>query len=124
MDNCRQINFSELFDATGKENSHSVFADEHFKREVYKIRPESEITLHIIADTLHISNVKCCHISIELPEEKTLGFVFDEASQIRQHQGLLISGKNKDVLYWLPKDPFLRNYDKQGRIEKQIKTEF
>lgn len=124
MEKCRQISFAELFETLEDKIGRHVFADKYFERRTVETRPDPDMTLNVIVDSLKNANIKCYHISIVLSDSKTLEIEFEQADHVLYDQGRLISSPKKEMLYWIPQDPFLRKYDDYGRIEDQKKLAF
>jgi hypothetical protein len=97
--------------------------DEHFSRKTHEVKLEDGITINVMVDTLNADDLKCCYISIDLPVTETLELVFEGFEQILQCHGRLIADEKRELLYWIPKEPVLRDYDDQERIERQNKAE-
>lgn len=124
MEECGHVSFAGLFEALEDKIGQHVFSDEYFQRRIIETQSDPDIALNVIIDSLKDANIKCYHISIVIPDDKTLEIEFEQADHVLHDQGRLISSPKKEKLYWIPQDPFIRNYDSHGRIGGQERSAF
>jgi hypothetical protein len=101
----------------------SVFEDEHFQRQRIVSKFQQDIEISVINDDIDDSGMKCCFISLQMPEGQGCQFVIENAQVVSGSSGRLIDCDNQ-LMLWIPKEPVSRDYDAQGRIVNKSQMTF
>jgi hypothetical protein len=118
------IDLVELFIGLRADSESVVFEDADFRRQRRHLKLDSAIDADIITDWRDSEGVGCCHVSMYFVRDESVDFVFDRAEEISSTQGRLVTYGEGEGLFWMPKEPMLRLYDGNGRIESATESAF
>jgi len=120
----KEINLVELLMPPPAQPEQLIFEDEHFRRRTLHTKLDPAIGADIITDSLDADGVRCCHISLDFAQDRSLDFVIHGRLHPSNSQGRLITHRPGSTFLWIPKDPVSRLYDNNGRIETATQATF
>ncbi len=120
----KEIDLVELLMPPPPQTEQLIFEDERFRRRTLHTKLDPAIGADIIIDSLIADGVRCCHISLDFAQDRSLDFVIHGRLHPSNSQGRLITHSPGSTLLWIPKEPVSRLYDNNGRIETANQTPF
>ena len=117
------VNLLNLLLCPERDSIQSIFEDEHFQRQRIVNKFQKDIEIDVINDDIDDSGMKCCFISLQLPEGQRCQSVIENAQVVSGSIGRLIDCDN-ELMLWIPKEPVSRDYDAQGRIVNKSQMTF
>jgi len=120
----KEIDLVELLMPPPPQPEQLIFEDEHFRRRTLHTKLDPAIRTDIIIDSLDADGVRCCHISLDFAQDRSLDFVIHGRLHPSNSQGRLITHSPGSTLLWIPKEPVSRLYDDNGRIETATQAPF
>jgi len=120
----KEINLVELLMPPPAQPEQLIFEDENFRRRILHTKLDPAIGADIIIDSLIADGVRCCHISLDFAQDRSLDFVIHGRLHPSNSQGRLITHRPGSTFLWIPKDPVSRLYDNNGRIETATQATF
>lgn len=118
MMRCECINLLDLLSEESKDSAQDIFSDNRFRRVLKSIKIDAGSAIEVLTDYIKGSGVRHHHISLISSRANLCIEIPKEEIHNPSVRGLVVAcGDSGKGLLWLPKQPVVREWDKEGRIK-------
>lgn len=118
------IKISEVIEKASRGREMLVMEVDGFARHKVTCTLGKEVKADIMTDSLKQVGLKVHYVSLHGPQGGVVELSFRTGPITVYPHGTIVMDTSRDSLYWLPRSPFLRTYDAQGRMVSNTPCDF
>ena len=118
------IKISEVIEKASRGREMLVMEVDGFARHKVTCTLGKEVKADIRTDSLPQLGLKGHYVSLHGPQGGVVELSFRTGPITVYPHGTIVMDTSRDSLYWLPRSPFLRTYDAQGRMVSNTPCDF